>query len=645
MARLLIHEQAKQCRSTYDWNIPALPSGNSYDGPNANQTNLCLCSSVVYTAVSACGSCQGEAWITWPVWKLECDPTIITVANYKFDIPPGTAIPRWMYQDPTQQSGVSFNNTLAYSVASQGLPDVTSSSNSAVTSGNTSAPTAASSSGGGNSANIGAIVGGVIGGIGVLTAMAIIGWWFIRRRHSTRSSQAPSKQYIAKWSKEVPAGQAPSRGGGTSYGSDSIMGDSSKEREMMTSPASTLPTTYLYGTDGHLPYAKSKPRNRSFETTQPQQPVAYYPASPPSSYPAKRARDQGHKKDHSGSSSFSRKLMGIPSTADNITPFYLPPVETTVTSDPELSTSPSRSDGRESISYSVEQPSSRSRSTRPSRKRKAPVLAEPLPSKIEYFQSRPPPLANNSATNVTNAASTIPYGRTSTEGNRSRSSFTGSRAGFYNPDDPSTYPTATDTYGRAPSSRRTSADQLPGPAPISPPIWPDAASEKAALANRDYTPQTMPTPGHSGYAYSTGHQSRTMPTPPIPQMSPYGNRSVDSPSQSPPPSQPLMGASLGLANSVHTIQGFDDPELEQEQPLRAAPSGPVPQHQRQESSETESAGAGNGFFSSFGRRVRPGGRSNESNNSQAPPAASRQFSIHIRNSQVGPDEFNPYRTS
>ncbi|KIO25775.1 hypothetical protein M407DRAFT_243973 [Tulasnella calospora MUT 4182] len=381
----------------------------------------------------------------------------------------------------------------------------------------------------------------------------------------------------------------------------------------------------------------------------------YFPSSPPSSYPAKRSGTQGHKKDHSGSSSFSKKLLGIPSTADNITPFFLPPVETTVTSDPEMPFSPSRSDGRSSAAgYSAEQQSTRTRSSKPSRKQKTPVLAEPLPSTIEYFQSKPPPLTNNTAATVTSAPSAVPYGRSSNEGNRSRSSFTGSRAGYYNPDDPATYPVQMDPYGRPPSSRRTSADQLPGSAQVSPPTWPDAASEKAALASRDYTPLTMPTPGHSGYAHSSSHEARQFSSPPIPSTSPYGIRSpMESPSQSPQPTQPLVGASLGLTNSVHTIQGFDEPELEHEQPRRPAPSGPpVPaqqHHQRQESSETESAGAaGNGFFSSIGRRVRPGGRSNESNNSQAPPPApaqGRQWSIHVRNSQFESDEFNPYRGS
>ncbi|KAG9039682.1 hypothetical protein FS837_000935 [Tulasnella sp. UAMH 9824] len=281
---------AGACRN---WYIPALQPGNWYDGPNENQTNLCLCSSVVYNAVSACAACQGDSWIGWPDWKLECDPTLVTVADYKFDIPPGTAIPRWMYQDPTQQIGVSFDTSLAYSVAGQNLPDMTSLNQgipSVTTSAGTPTPTASSDSG--NSVNIGAIVGGVVGGLGFLTAGVFLGWWFLRRRHGIRSSQAPLKQPTFKWSEEVPTGQAPSRWGGTSYGSDGVMDDPAKDRDMM-SPTSTLPASNPYAPDGHKPPYDDQRRNRSLESTRPQRPVTDYPSSSPSPYPAERSHIQG----------------------------------------------------------------------------------------------------------------------------------------------------------------------------------------------------------------------------------------------------------------------------------------------------------------------------------------------------------------
>ncbi|KAG8960530.1 hypothetical protein FRC00_000098 [Tulasnella sp. 408] len=156
-----------------------------------------------------------------------------------------------MYQDPTQQLGLSYNNSLAFSVAGQKEPDMTSYLQ-ALPFGNTSAgtPTLTASPGSSNPSNIGAIVGGVVGGIGTLTAGVILGRWFLRRRHIARSRLAPSKQYITKWSKEVPVRRAPSRWAGTSYGWDNIMCDPAKDRDMMMSPTSTLPASYPNTPDG-----------------------------------------------------------------------------------------------------------------------------------------------------------------------------------------------------------------------------------------------------------------------------------------------------------------------------------------------------------------------------------------------------------
>ncbi|KAG8924352.1 hypothetical protein FRC00_005213, partial [Tulasnella sp. 408] len=249
-----------------DWNVPELESGFMYVGPLRNESNICLCSSVVYNAVSSCAACQGKPWvsfvspITWLYWIKECVNTHITVANYKVDIPLRTAIPRWMYQDPTQQPHGSFNPDPAFLIASQQQPDITSDNQAGY-----SPPTPTASPGSGNSAKIGAIVGGVVGGIGILTAGVILGRWFLRRRYIARSSLAPSKRYITEWSKEVPYRQVLSRWAGTSYGSDSVVGEPAKGRDMMT-PTSTLPASYPNTPDGQ----KSSPYDgQQQSTTQP----------------------------------------------------------------------------------------------------------------------------------------------------------------------------------------------------------------------------------------------------------------------------------------------------------------------------------------------------------------------------------------
>ena len=48
------------------FNIASLPEGSLYRGPDAGQSNLCVCNTVVYSLVSACGACQGaSSWIQY----------------------------------------------------------------------------------------------------------------------------------------------------------------------------------------------------------------------------------------------------------------------------------------------------------------------------------------------------------------------------------------------------------------------------------------------------------------------------------------------------------------------------------------------------------------------------------------------------
>ena len=52
--------------------IPAVPIGNHYLGPNATQADPCRCSSVTYSAISACGGCQNRTYIDWTIWSQDC---------------------------------------------------------------------------------------------------------------------------------------------------------------------------------------------------------------------------------------------------------------------------------------------------------------------------------------------------------------------------------------------------------------------------------------------------------------------------------------------------------------------------------------------------------------------------------------------
>ncbi len=51
---------------TAAYSIAPLPLGYSYGGPDSGYSNECICSTIGYSLLGACGVCQGEE-------SLECD--------------------------------------------------------------------------------------------------------------------------------------------------------------------------------------------------------------------------------------------------------------------------------------------------------------------------------------------------------------------------------------------------------------------------------------------------------------------------------------------------------------------------------------------------------------------------------------------
>jgi hypothetical protein len=64
---------------------PLLP-GNEYFGPSGtDNSNLCKCSTIAYSLVSACAACQGADWITYD----RSFPLITVFMNLPLDGPNG----------------------------------------------------------------------------------------------------------------------------------------------------------------------------------------------------------------------------------------------------------------------------------------------------------------------------------------------------------------------------------------------------------------------------------------------------------------------------------------------------------------------------------------------------------------------------
>ncbi|KAI0259722.1 hypothetical protein BC834DRAFT_604199 [Gloeopeniophorella convolvens] len=152
------------------FNIPPLPPNTNYRGPNAGQGNPCICSTVLYSLISACGSCQGSGWTQWSEWSLNC--TSVSVASFPNPIPGGTRAPHWAFLDVTKAD--TWNAAAAQS-AGEASPS------------STSAPQQSSH----HKSHAGAIAGGVVGGIVGAALLGALAVWFIRRR-KLRAEAQPS---------------------------------------------------------------------------------------------------------------------------------------------------------------------------------------------------------------------------------------------------------------------------------------------------------------------------------------------------------------------------------------------------------------------------------------------------------------------
>lgn len=66
--------------------VNAVPVNNQYLGPNSTQQNPCLCSSVTYSLVSACGGCQARNFQNWTTWSMDCINPSLTASVSKASI-------------------------------------------------------------------------------------------------------------------------------------------------------------------------------------------------------------------------------------------------------------------------------------------------------------------------------------------------------------------------------------------------------------------------------------------------------------------------------------------------------------------------------------------------------------------------------
>ncbi|KAJ3984669.1 hypothetical protein F5890DRAFT_1654554 [Lentinula detonsa] len=202
--------------------IPAVIPGSQPYSLSLGLQNNCTCSTVYYSALSACASCQGVAYSTqvdplWAEWSTNCSTVFLGL--YPYAIPSGTAVPHWAYQAIT--GSASFNATIAQQAGGKShylfslftpsnnelisfldLPESSAAAASTASSTSTSASktsttvsSTASSDDTTHKINAGAIAGGVVGGLAFL-CMIILVIIFVRpcsrrKKGDVRTGTAP----------------------------------------------------------------------------------------------------------------------------------------------------------------------------------------------------------------------------------------------------------------------------------------------------------------------------------------------------------------------------------------------------------------------------------------------------------------------
>jgi len=170
------------CRGIDSYPVPLLRDGGSYEPPRRNipLDLTCECNTVTYSLYMGCIVCQNGIIYGFGTWAGECDDGV-NVTTYPHDIPEGTAIPRWAFNDVTALPDQTYNDTVAMNIGRD--PEVNSTTVNTLTSvsptstrtssGSNPNPTGTSDSGGGRSIT-GAIAGGTARGVGFIILGVVV---------------------------------------------------------------------------------------------------------------------------------------------------------------------------------------------------------------------------------------------------------------------------------------------------------------------------------------------------------------------------------------------------------------------------------------------------------------------------------------
>jgi len=211
---------------------------------------------VAYSLIAACAACQDHVTIAWSNWAYNCTESITTVGQWPLDVPSGTAIPAWAYQNvsvhDTFELSIAQNNTAPQSTyfgrptasINYHLSASVAASTTAVI--GTTTPTAAASQ---SKSNVGPIVGGVVGGLAVLALLGVLIFLCVRQQRSKKHLRspklAPEVYYMEDQSKmaQAPYSGTPDYGVGYATSPTIVSSDVPSHKLYDPSDPTTFPMT------------------------------------------------------------------------------------------------------------------------------------------------------------------------------------------------------------------------------------------------------------------------------------------------------------------------------------------------------------------------------------------------------------------
>ncbi|KAN0114319.1 hypothetical protein V8E52_006815 [Russula decolorans] len=186
--------------------IDALIPGDKYPGPSGIQdSDLCMCNTVAYSLISACGACQGGIWISWSEYSLYCTTTL-PPSSFPNPLPLGIRVPQWALIDVTSENIWDSNKAFAvgdfpepapgailgHSTATASVLSTSSASSLFGEPSSTVKPASGASSPIPNSStNTDVIVGATVGGVVAISLVVLIGIFLRRRRPEALIPVAP----------------------------------------------------------------------------------------------------------------------------------------------------------------------------------------------------------------------------------------------------------------------------------------------------------------------------------------------------------------------------------------------------------------------------------------------------------------------